>query len=113
MIYQHKELAQGRWAELSVSEQLANIGSEVSRALRWQEKKNLPYRDRAVYRALELIDLSLAQDQTLPRRRELARMRETLVDYFCEDNCYRSTADSWRKYFDHFAYYARKRYNEY
>jgi hypothetical protein len=33
MNYQHKELAAGRWKELSFIEQMANIGSEIERAL--------------------------------------------------------------------------------
>jgi hypothetical protein len=32
----HKELAAGKWFTLSLPEQLANIGSEVGRARRWQ-----------------------------------------------------------------------------
>jgi hypothetical protein len=40
MSYQHKDLAAGRWKRLSFVEQMANIGSEVERALRWRAKKN-------------------------------------------------------------------------
>jgi hypothetical protein len=40
MNHQHKELAAGKWKELTLSEQMANIGSEVSRALTWMEKGN-------------------------------------------------------------------------
>ena len=32
--FQHQSLAEGRWFTLSLAEQLANIGSEVSRAIR-------------------------------------------------------------------------------
>ena len=32
---QHRDLAAGRWWELSLAEQLGNIGSEISRASRW------------------------------------------------------------------------------
>ena len=34
----HKELASGKWRTLSLAEQMGNIGSEVSRARRWQGK---------------------------------------------------------------------------
>ena len=40
MQYQHKGLATGRWAQMSLSEQMANIGSEISRALNWKRKNN-------------------------------------------------------------------------
>jgi len=32
----HKKLAEGRWFQLSLCEQLGNIGSEVDRALHWK-----------------------------------------------------------------------------
>ncbi len=41
MSYQHKDLAAGRWSQLSLIEQMANIGSEVERALNWRIKKML------------------------------------------------------------------------
>jgi len=59
MNYQHKDLADGRWAELSFCEQMANIGSEVERALKWKEKGNLEYGEKAFFRALELFDLTI------------------------------------------------------
>ncbi len=34
MSFQHKDLAAGGWAKLSLVEQLANIGSEISRAIK-------------------------------------------------------------------------------
>jgi len=35
---QHKELSQGRWQEKPFLEQMANIGSEVYRAINWEER---------------------------------------------------------------------------
>ena len=108
MSYEHKQLAAGRWEQLSSLEQMANIGSEVERALNWQAKNNFPYRQKASIRALELTDLALEYAVTFPRRRELARLRESLVDYFFGENEFESTEASWRKYFFHFTYAARK-----
>ena len=105
---QHKELASGRWKELSLSEQMANIGSEVSRALNWQRKSNTEYCQKAALRALELLDLSLESAESYPRLKELARLREALVDYFYGSNEFSSSEALWRKYFDHFNYAARK-----
>ena len=36
----HQELASGRWRTLSLLEQMANIGSEVGRAINAREQKN-------------------------------------------------------------------------
>ncbi len=110
MSYEHKELAQGRWKQLSFFEQMANLGSEVERALNWQAKNNSLYSQKASNRALELADLALDAAETFPRRKELARLREALVDYFYGENQFGSTEASWRKYFFHFTYAARRNY---
>jgi hypothetical protein len=108
MNLQHKDLAAGRWNELPFLEQMANIGGEVERALKWREKNNVEYSVKAFERALELIDLTLAHRERFPRLREVARMREALVDYFCGTNEFKSTDDSWKSYFSHFAYAVRR-----
>jgi len=110
MTYQHKELASGRWKSLSFCEQMANIGSEVERALIWHAKNNDAYSQRAFDRALELVDLTLETVSGYARLKEIARMRESMVDYFAGTNQFGSTDASWRKYFLHFTYAVRKNY---
>ncbi|MFH1776076.1 MAG: hypothetical protein ABH952_00715 [Candidatus Omnitrophota bacterium] len=110
MSYQHKSLAAGRWQEIPFLTQMANIGSEVERALNWRAKQNTAYYEHAFERALELIDLTLDSVKGFPRLKEVARLREALVDYFIGDNQFVSTEESWRKYFSHFTYAARKNY---
>mgnify|MGYP000014656009 CR=1 FL=1 len=107
---QHKELAQGRWQQMSFCEQMANIGSEVSRALNWRKKGRDDFSKRAVVRALELLDLTVEPIKRYPKLKELLRVRECLVDYFYYDNQYSSSEVLWRKYFDAFNYAARKDY---
>lgn len=108
MSYQHKSLAGGRWKEISFVEQMANVGGEVERALLWRAKNNPPYSERAFERALELLDLTLATTEGFPRLKEVARVREALVDYFVGPNEFGSTDASWRRYFLPFAYAARR-----
>ena len=60
MGYQHKSLASGKWKEFSSFEQMANIGSEVERAVKWENRGNLEYSRLAFERALELVDLTAA-----------------------------------------------------
>ena len=105
---QHKELAAGRWKQLSFLEQMANIGSEVERALNWRAKQNPTYSQKAFERALELVDLTLDNVTGTARFKELSRVREAIVDYFAGSNQFRSTETSWRKYFLPFAYAARR-----
>jgi hypothetical protein len=106
---QHRDLAAGRWGELTLFEQLGNIGSEISRATRWTGRNEALARG-ALERALELFDLTLADPrhrQSPARLRELARAREVVVDFFDGSNEYRSTADGLQKYFDAYALAAR------
>ncbi|MGB9721865.1 MAG: hypothetical protein ACPL28_10345 [bacterium] len=107
MTYKHKTLAQGRWFQLTLIEQLSNIGSEVERVIRWRQK-NQKYSIEAIERALELIDLTVADVKNRKRLKELLRLREALVDYFYFDNQYGSSDKLWHNYFYPFFYSARK-----
>lgn len=107
MKHQHKELASGRWNNLTFFEQMANIGSEVERAINWRNKNKLDYSQLAFERALELLDLTIANKKSPPRLKELTRLREVLADYFAFNNIYKSSADQWHKYFFAFNYAAR------
>ena len=104
----HEKLAAGRWQNLSFAEQMANIGSEVERALNWKAKNQPVYFQKAADRDLELMDLTLEGATTFPRRRELARARETLADYFFGENQFAATDQIWRKYFSPFNFVARR-----
>ena len=104
----HKTLAAGRWEEFSLVEQMANIGSEVERSIKWKEKNDKDRFEKSFERMLELIDLTLADKKNFGRLKEVARVREALVDFLYFDNVYNSTSDFFRNYFLQFAYAARK-----
>lgn len=106
MIYQHNELASGRWQQLSFFEQMANIGSEVERALKWRNRGNADYSSRAFERALELLDMTKADARNRKKLKELCRLKEVLVDSF-DRNIYGSSDSSWHSYFHAFNYAAR------
>ena len=80
----HKELAAGRWFEFSLMEQLANVGTDIERTIRWKQKGNLEYSQKAFERALELLDLTIADPKHRKRLKELTRTREVLVDYYSD-----------------------------
>ncbi len=106
----HRDIARGRWRELSLAEQFGNVGSEISRAIRWSTKNPETAR-AALYRGLELFDLMLDDPrhrQSVARLREIARAREVAVDFLAGSNEYGSTGPSLQKYFDHFAVAARR-----
>lgn len=104
----HEELANGRWHQLSLVTQLANVGSEVERAIKWKNLQNQENFQRAFERMLELIDLTVADPKNRTRLKEVLRAREMLVDYLMYDNIYHSTDEQWRKYFYPFAILSNK-----
>lgn len=104
----HKDLASGRWFKMSLAEQLVHIGSEISRALNWKAKGNMEYSQKAVERAMDLILLTLQGDCTGFQYREIARLQETVADYFYGDNQYGATPALLRQYFDRFAALIKK-----
>jgi hypothetical protein len=107
MSHQHRELAAGRWNLLSFAEQMANIGSEIERTISWKKKERPEISSRAFERALELIDLTIADAKNFTRLRELLRVREAIADHFYFDNFYQSTPESWQRYFGSFLIAAR------
>jgi hypothetical protein len=107
MSYRHKEMAAGRWNRLSFLDQMANIGSEVERTISWRRKGRPEISARAFERALELIDLTIADAKNRSRLKELLRVREAISDHFYFDNFYQSTPESWQRYFRSFLIAAR------
>lgn len=107
MSYYHKDLANGRWFDLSFPAQMANIGSEINRTINWKNKNNPKYSCQAFERGLELLCLTISDQKNKKRLRELTRLHEILADYFAFNNEYGSSDQLWQKYFLAFNYLAR------
>lgn len=106
----HRDLAAERWWTFTLAEQLGNVGSEVSRTLKWRSR-NPEIAARAMERALELIDLTLDDPRmrsSVRRLREICRAREVLLDFLVGPNQYGSTEVTLQRYFDAFAVAARR-----
>ncbi|MGH7668494.1 MAG: hypothetical protein ACRENQ_03290 [Gemmatimonadaceae bacterium] len=100
--------APARWGRFTIAEQLAHVGSEAERTFRAQEAGNLPRRDLALDRALELFDLTAADPRWAgPRRREILRAREGFCGCFFADDVPASWVAELRRYFLAFAVRAR------
>jgi hypothetical protein len=103
----HQSLAEGRWRSFTLMEQLGNIGSEVGRAGRAKRTGNEARMWSALERALELIDLTVADARWRGRTKEILRARELVCDYLVGDNEYGSSSESLDAYFLPFATAAR------
>jgi hypothetical protein len=88
-------------------EQLANVGSEVGRMLRWRGRDER-LTIGAFERALELLDLTLADPRWRDRLRAIARARELLCDAAAGGREYGPTLEDLDRYFLAFATAARR-----
>lgn len=105
---QHQGLENGRWADLSFPQQMANIGSETSRIYRALEAGKESRAESAFTRFQELIDLTIKYGRTdaSPMLRsamleELCRFRELYCKAYLERNL--KELDTFNRYLDHFA----------
>ncbi len=108
----HKNLASGRWYNFSLSEQLANIGSEFNRTLHWQEKGDKLNKEKSFERLLELIDLTISDKRWLSRSQEILRLREVICDFFLGDNVYSISPEILKNYFLYFALRSANKLNK-
>ena len=105
---QHTSLENGRWAEMSFPQQMANIGSETSRVLKALEAGKGHRAEGAFARAQELIDLTIKYGRAdTPSQRsalweELCRFRELFCAAFLSRNL--AELASLNKYLDQFAF---------
>ena len=107
----HKGAAAGGWAKLDLIEQLANVGSEVERAIRAHETGRAGRFEGALARALELFDLTAADPRWHGHRcQEVLRAREEFCRLFFDPDVPPDSAEGLRRYFFGFAYAARMRH---
>ncbi len=105
---QHLAAAQESWAKFSLVEQMANIGSEVSRALRAEGNQARYW--GAVTRALDLFYLTIEDPRWKGRLREVLRVRELFAAAALGSDEYKTTLEDLDRYFDCFAWLARSNY---
>lgn len=105
----HKDLTLKHWKKLTLIEQMANVGADIERAIKWRNKGNKEQSKAALYRGLELLWLTIEDKKNRKRLKELCRLREVLNDYFFCDNIYKSSDKLWHNYFYPFAYAARNK----
>jgi hypothetical protein len=106
-VRRHDQLASGGWQRLSLLEQLGNVGTEVGR-MRRRGAQDAAAAGAAFERALELLDLTLADPRWRGRLREIARARELLCDAAAGSREYGATLADLDRYFLAFAIAARR-----
>lgn len=105
----HAQLSSGRWQTLNLAEQLANVGSEVERAIAAWRGGRTERCEKALERALELFDLTARDERWRGHRcREILRAREEFVRLFYGDPPDPDSVEGLRRYFLAFAVLARR-----
>lgn len=101
--YIHSGELRQNWKNYSIAYQMGNIGSEVSRSLKWSEKGNQKRANVAIDRALELFDLTIkANIKSHARLTEILKAREEFCDYFFGGNTWHTDPIKMQKYYDGF-----------
>ena len=82
---------EGRWSSLTLIEQMANIGSEVGRTLKWMSGSKPQMAAGAYIRALDLMDLTIKVGRAgtlgrAPLLRELCRCRDVFTEAVSTSN---------------------------
>ena len=93
-----------KWQGFSLNQQLANVGSEISRAVSLKEKGDRENMKKSILRALELIDLTISDRRWKGRTYEIFKVREIICDMFFNNGANYNTKTDWLKnYFLFFA----------
>lgn len=90
------------WYAMPVSAQISNIGSEVSRAIRWKNKGDSERMVMFCEKAIEFLQLTITDPKNEHRKNEFEFCIEELKDYFMGDNIYQTTNDALSRYYDAF-----------
>ena len=104
----HKGLSSGKWQQLSLTEQLANIGSEVNRVIYLSNLGDTENKEKAAWRVLELIDLTIADKRWKSQLSEFTRLKEVFCDMFLGRQDYNISLDMLIDYFLPFALAVRR-----
>jgi len=97
-----------RWRQLPFEVQMANIGTDVLRAIKWRNKGDKRWVG-FYWQALDLLNLTKqVYINQASKLKELCRLYEVLVDYFSGDNIYKSSDKLWESYFNFFLGLAAK-----
>ena len=93
----------GEWQKMPLYLQMGNLGSEVSRSLKWFGKNEKRFQ-ASFERALELFDFTIEGliGGSAARLREVCRAREEFCDYFM-GNSWGTDAEKMMRYYDQFA----------
>ncbi len=87
---------------MNVGQQIANVGSEVARAIRRKKKGDKEGAEEFCIHAIEMLGYSKLDPKNSHRRKELMLAQEELVDYILGENRFGNDDSSIMKWYDAF-----------
>ena len=99
---------QQRWQILTFYQQMGNIASELSRAIKFKNQNDTEHMNFSLMRLMELMDLTIDDKKNKSRLRELCRFKEVLSDWYCQTHVYDVDPESLKSYSLNFALLARR-----
>ena len=93
-----------KWFEMPIGKQLANVGGEVNRAIKWKNKNDREKEFSFFNKAMDFLSLTMDDPKNKNRIPELTECRLELLDFFYGGNIYSNTDQNIMKYFDDFLY---------
>ncbi|HEX9504326.1 MAG TPA: hypothetical protein VF974_08500 [Patescibacteria group bacterium] len=107
MNYIHGKEIVEKWRLMPLADQMGNIGSEVSRARKWENKDEKIFLN-TIWRALELLDLTISDKRWHSSLKEITRTKEVLCDIVFGEKQYQTTLADLDRYFTQYALAARR-----
>ena len=99
---------QQKWQTLTFYQQIGNIASELSRAIRFKDQNDVERMNFSLWRLLELLGLTIDDQKNKFRLRELCRFKELISDWYCQTHEYEFNPESLKRYSLGFVMLARK-----
>jgi len=96
-------ITQEKWQKFSLEQQMANIGSEVTRAVNLKEKNNKELSESSAWRVLEMIDSTLSDTRWKGRLKEVFLLRDVFCDYIFNHGNFSVSGNNLKEYFLPFA----------
>ena len=94
-------MSKDRWEQMSICEQMMNIGGELERAVSWKNKNDVEKMHHFLEKAREWMGLTMADPKNRGCLGELVIVQEEYEDYFGE-NHWNNRDDTLMKYWNSF-----------
>ena len=94
-------MSKDRWEQMSISEQMMNIGGELERAIAWKNKNDFEKMNHFLNKVREWMGLTIADPKNRGRIRELELVQEEYEDFFGENQS-KNQEETLMKYWNSF-----------